>query len=57
MFTSIIISLSFLEGNNEFVQAYNKADLVISKGQANYESLEAIGKEDKRLHQFPVLLT
>lgn len=36
--------------SGEFLQAYNKADLVISKGQANYESLEALGKEDRRLY-------
>ncbi|MHB9143043.1 MAG: ARMT1-like domain-containing protein [Paludibacter sp.] len=34
----------------ELIQAYEKADLVISKGQANYESLEALGKEDRRLY-------
>ncbi|MDP4126382.1 MAG: ARMT1-like domain-containing protein, partial [Bacillota bacterium] len=36
--------------SEEFKQAYEKADLVISKGQANYESLEALGKEDRRLY-------
>ena len=36
--------------SEEFKQAYKKADLVISKGQANYESLEALGKEDRRLY-------
>lgn len=36
--------------SDEFIQAYKKADLVISKGQANYESLEALGKEDRRLY-------
>lgn len=36
--------------SEEFKQAYQKADIVISKGQANYESLEALGKEDKRLY-------
>lgn len=36
--------------SEEFKQAYQKADLVISKGQANYESLEALGKEDRRLY-------
>ncbi|WP_407313613.1 damage-control phosphatase ARMT1 family protein [Desulfosporosinus sp. SB140] len=34
----------------EFKQAYKTADLIISKGQANYESLEAQGKEDRRLY-------
>lgn len=36
--------------SEEFKLAYEKADLVISKGQANYESLEAFGKEDRRLY-------
>ena len=36
--------------SEEFIQVYKNADLVISKGQANYESLEAFGKEDRRLH-------
>ena len=36
--------------SEEFKQAYKKADLVISKGQANYESLEGLGKEDRRLY-------
>ncbi|KUO74885.1 MAG: hypothetical protein APF81_23355 [Desulfosporosinus sp. BRH_c37] len=36
--------------SEEFKQAYRKADIVISKGQANYESLEALGKEDRRLY-------
>ncbi|KJS48549.1 MAG: hypothetical protein VR66_13410 [Peptococcaceae bacterium BRH_c23] len=36
--------------SDEFKQAFEKADLVISKGQANYESLEALGKEDRRLY-------
>lgn len=36
--------------SEKFKQAYIKADLVISKGQANYESLEALGKEDRRLY-------
>ncbi|MGI6120318.1 MAG: damage-control phosphatase ARMT1 family protein [Desulfosporosinus sp.] len=36
--------------SEEFKQAFNKADLVISKGQANYESLEELGKEDSRLY-------
>jgi len=36
--------------SKEFKQAYKKADLVISKGQANYESLEAFGKDDRRLY-------
>ena len=36
--------------SEEFIQAYEKADLVISKGQANYESIEALGKEDRRLY-------
>jgi len=36
--------------SEEFKQAYKKADLVISKGQANYESLEALGEEDRRLY-------
>ncbi|EGW40799.1 ARMT1-like domain-containing protein [Desulfosporosinus sp. OT] len=36
--------------SEEFMQAFKKADLVISKGQANYESLEAFGKEDRRLY-------
>lgn len=36
--------------SEEFKQAYKKADIVISKGQANYESLEALGKEDRRLY-------
>lgn len=36
--------------SEEFKLAYQKADLVISKGQANYESLEALGKEDRRLY-------
>jgi len=36
--------------SEEFIQAYKKTDLVISKGQANYESLEAYGKEDRRLY-------
>ena len=40
----------FKDCSEEFKQAYQKADLVISKGQANYESLEAIGKEDRRLY-------
>jgi len=34
----------------EFKQAYKKADIVISKGQANYESLETLGKVDRRLY-------
>ncbi|SHI22415.1 damage-control phosphatase ARMT1 family protein [Desulfosporosinus lacus] len=36
--------------SEEFKQVYQKADLVISKGQANYESLEALGREDRRLY-------
>ena len=36
--------------SEEFKQSYNKADLVISKGQANYESLETLGKTDRRLY-------
>lgn len=40
----------FKDCSEEFIQAYNKADLVISKGQANYESLEALGKKDRRLY-------
>jgi hypothetical protein len=36
--------------SEEFRQAYKKADIVISKGQANYESLETLGKEDRRLY-------
>jgi damage-control phosphatase, subfamily I len=36
--------------SGEFKQAFSKADIVISKGQANYESLEALGKEDRRLY-------
>jgi hypothetical protein len=36
--------------SEEFIQAYEKADFVISKGQANYESIEALGKEDRRLY-------
>lgn len=36
--------------SQEFIQVYQKADLVICKGQANYESLEALGKEDRRLY-------
>lgn len=36
--------------SEEFNQAFENADLVISKGQANYESLEAIGKKDRRLY-------
>ncbi|ODA41028.1 ARMT1-like domain-containing protein [Desulfosporosinus sp. BG] len=36
--------------SEEFMQAYKNADIVISKGQANYESLEAFGKEDRRLY-------
>lgn len=36
--------------SEEFIKAYNKADLVISKGQANYESLEEFGKDDSRLY-------
>jgi len=36
--------------SEEFKQTFEKADLVISKGQANYESLEALGKEDRRLY-------
>lgn len=36
--------------SEEFIKAYKKADIVISKGQANYESLEALGKEDRRLY-------
>ncbi len=34
----------------EFKQAFKKADIVISKGQANYESLETLGKVDRRLY-------
>ncbi|MDQ7093212.1 ARMT1-like domain-containing protein [Desulfosporosinus sp. PR] len=36
--------------SQEFQQVYTRADLIISKGQANYESLEAQGKEDRRLY-------
>lgn len=36
--------------SQEFKQVYKKADIIISKGQANYESLEALGKEDRRLY-------
>lgn len=36
--------------SEEFRQAFAKADLVISKGQANYESLETLGLEDRRLY-------
>jgi len=36
--------------SEEFKQVYKKADLVVSKGQANYESLEALGKADRRLY-------
>lgn len=36
--------------SKEFKQAYDKADLVIGKGQANYESLEEFGKQDQRLY-------
>ncbi|SDG96880.1 damage-control phosphatase ARMT1 family protein [Desulfosporosinus hippei] len=34
----------------EFLDVYKSADLVISKGQANYESLEELGKDDRRLY-------
>lgn len=33
----------------EFKAAYQSAGLIISKGQANYESLEGLGREDSRL--------
>lgn len=35
--------------SDEFKAIYQSADLIISKGQANYESLEALGREDSRL--------
>lgn len=35
--------------SKEFLDHFKKADVIICKGQANYESLEALGKEDRRL--------
>lgn len=35
--------------SDEFKAVYQSAGLIISKGQANYESLEALGREDSRL--------
>ncbi|AFQ44059.1 damage-control phosphatase ARMT1 family protein [Desulfosporosinus meridiei] len=34
----------------DFLDVYKSAGLVISKGQANYESLEELGKDDRRLY-------
>ncbi|KGK88215.1 hypothetical protein DP73_13035 [Desulfosporosinus sp. HMP52] len=36
--------------SSDFLDVYKSADLVISKGQANYESLEELGKKDRRLY-------
>lgn len=35
--------------SKEFNQVYRVADIVVSKGQANYESIESLGREDRRL--------
>ncbi|AET69144.1 hypothetical protein Desor_3666 [Desulfosporosinus orientis DSM 765] len=35
--------------SEEFKQVYENSDIIISKGQANYESIEALGREDRRL--------
>ncbi len=38
--------ISFKECNQEFLEVFEKADLIISKGQGNYESLSEIKKEN-----------
>ncbi|WP_088187067.1 ARMT1-like domain-containing protein [Desulfosporosinus sp. FKA] len=47
---SIFLGTILKDCSDEFLRAYKMADLIICKGQANYESLEALGKEDQRLY-------
>lgn len=47
---SIFLGTILKDCSDEFLEAYKMADLIICKGQANYESLEALGKEDQRLY-------
>ncbi|AFM39449.1 hypothetical protein Desaci_0382 [Desulfosporosinus acidiphilus SJ4] len=47
---SIFLGTVLKDCSDEFLQAYKMADLIVCKGQANYESLEALGKEDQRLY-------
>ncbi|MGC7871355.1 damage-control phosphatase ARMT1 family protein [Desulfosporosinus sp. SYSU MS00001] len=47
---SIFLGTIIKDCSDEFLEAYKMADLIICKGQANYESLESLGKEDQRLY-------